>query len=119
MAIQVEHRIDDGVLRVTATGFDESLQQVEDYGQTVIAVAAAHDCTRIICDETGLKYTLSTINTYELAKFLSVAMPKVARVAIICSPQQAKDADFWETVAVNRGLQVRVFKDEASAEAWI
>jgi hypothetical protein len=31
----------------------------------------------------------------------------------------AEEADFWETVAVNRSLCVRVFLDPAEARSWL
>jgi DNA ligase (NAD+) len=37
----------------------------------------------------------------------------------IIQAQHLSDAEFWETVAVNRGLMVRVFPARAEAEAWL
>ncbi len=41
--------------------------------------------------------------------------PRVARVAIVCDPRHVADAPFWETMAANGGLTVRVFRDMAAA----
>ncbi|MCX6358565.1 MAG: hypothetical protein NT029_02060 [Armatimonadetes bacterium] len=40
-------------------------------------------------------------------------------MAIVCDPRYADDAHFWETVAVNRGLTVRMFPLEEAARAWL
>jgi hypothetical protein len=45
--------------------------------------------------------------------------PKVARIAIVCKPKHIEAGDFWETVAVNRGLQVHLFTDIDDAHSWL
>ena len=81
--------------------------------------ALENDCTRIICDESDLIYSLDTYDTYQLAEMLSKSVPLLLKVALICNIDQVDDAEFWETVAVNRMVTVRVFKDKKSAEQWI
>ena len=39
--------------------------------------------------------------------------------AIVGDPRFIDDAEFRETVAVNRGLQVRVFSEKGKALAWL
>jgi hypothetical protein len=112
-------RAEGQLLRVKAAGRDESFEEVKDYGLAIIEAAVAHGSIRILCDESELDYALGTIDTYESAKFIADLAPKVARVAIVCQPQHAFDASFWETVAVNRGLCVRFFLDLGRAEAWL
>lgn len=60
-----------------------------------------------------------TFDTYESARLIVEAAPKIAQVAIVCKDDDFKDAQFWETVASNRGLHIRVFKDPTSAEEWL
>jgi hypothetical protein len=38
---------------------------------------------------------------------------------VVCHPDFKADGAFWEDVAVNRGLMVRAFQDQALAEAWV
>ena len=119
MAIEFDHRIDKELLRVKATGHDENLEQVQEYGLAVMRAALENNCTKIICDESDLEYSLGTFDIFELVKSLSEVVPKVVKVALIYKPTQFDDVKFWENVAVNRGVQVRIFKDQASAEKWI
>jgi hypothetical protein len=40
-------------------------------------------------------------------------------VEIVCNPKQIADARFFEDVAVNRGLTVRVFTERDAATDWL
>jgi hypothetical protein len=119
MAISYFFETKENFLRVKSIGFDEDLNEVNAYGLAVVSVAISYDSTRILCDETELEYTLGTVDTFESAKVISHAAPKIARIAIACKPCHFQDAAFWETVAVNRGLTVRVFRTLAEAEDWV
>jgi hypothetical protein len=119
MAITVNFNCDGGLLRVCASGEDENLEQVKEYGMSIIKAALEFNCTRILCDETELTYNLSQIDTFDSARFISENAPKVGKTAIVCKPNQAKDALFWETVSVNRGITVKVFTSLLEAEEWI
>jgi hypothetical protein len=119
MAIDYSFHVDDDLLRVKASGRDESLEEVMAYGMAIIEAAKESGCTRVLCDELELDYALGTFDTFEAAKFIADQVPGVAKVAIVCKPEYADDADFWETVATNRGMLVRMFHDLEEAEAWI
>lgn len=95
------------------------MEEVVRYGMATIQAAQAAGCRRVLCDELDLTYRLGTFDTFTAAETISLHAPHVACVAIVCQPQSLADAEFWETVAANRGLTVRVFLDCASAEAWL
>lgn len=119
MSINFRLNIDSDTLRVAAWGRDENLAQVEEYGMAVLSAAISNNCTRAIIDESGLEYRLGKIDTFELANFYSEKVPQMAKVAIVCNPLYTDDAVFLETVAVNRGLQFRVFFNKQDAEHWV
>lgn len=119
MAIVYDFKTDNGVLRARATGKDDNLEQVISYGMAIIKATQPTGCGKILCDETALIYAPGTIDTFESARFISKHAPDVAKVAIVCRPENINDADFWETVAVNRGLYVEFFKNMADAEKWL
>ena len=119
MAITFNTRMEDGILVVESAGFDESLKEVQDYGMAIYHTAIMHKCNRILCDETKLEYRLNTLETFKSAEFISESVPSLARVALVCRPENINNASFWETVAVNRGLQVRVFTDLEKAYKWM
>ena len=119
MAIRYEMQAEGDLLKVKAAGADESLKEVNAYGAAIIQAALRHSSRRILCDETQLVYKLSVTDTYESARFIAESVPHVVKVAIVCNPQSYPDGQFWETVAVNRGLSVRFFKDLTQATAWL
>ncbi|NTW54470.1 MAG: hypothetical protein HGB15_06890 [Chlorobaculum sp.] len=119
MAITFHSEIADGLLLITASGRDEDVQQVIDYGSAVIDLAVESGVTLILCDERNLEYALDTFDTFKSAQQIAEIAPKVIRVAIVCGAKFLEDGKFWETVAVNRALQVRVDTDIEQAKAWL
>jgi hypothetical protein len=119
MAIQHTVTAEGDTLLVRAWGFDEDLADVQRYGEAVIAGCLAAGCTRVLCDESRLEYRLGILDTYRAATFLAEHAPRVARIALVCPASGFSDARFWEDVAVNRGLLVRVFTSTDAAKAWL
>ena len=119
MAIHYTMTRQDDILMVHTSGFDESLREVEDYGSALIEACVAGSYVGLLCDERDLEYRLGTFDTYESAKFISEHAPRMARIALIPNEKYIVDAQFWETVAVNRGLAVRIFKDPIAARQWL
>jgi hypothetical protein len=110
---------EDNLLVVNASGFDESLEEVEQYGLAIVNACKAGNYTRVLCNEFELEYRLSTLDTFKSAEFIVAQAARVGRVAIVCNEKFIEDAKFWETVAVNRGLTVRVFKSTEAARKWL
>ncbi len=119
MAIEHSARLEGGLLVVKASGFDENIEQVREYGLWIIDEALRLDVTHILCDERDLEYRLSTLDTFAIASYIAEAAPRMAKIALACNPRFMADAVFWENVAVNRGLIVKVFKDIDDARAWL
>ena len=119
MAIQYDIQAAGDLLNVRASGKDDSLEEVKAYGGAVVAAAVRHGSRRILCDERELVYNLALIDTFESARFIAESMPHVVQAAIVCNPRSFRDGQFWETVAVNRGLTVKFFQDLAAAAAWL
>lgn len=119
MAIHFTMDGDGDTLLVNASGFDESLEQVREYGMAIIAACVEGGFTHVFCDERELEYRLATIDTLDAAAFISEHAPRVGKIAIVCDPKGSADARFFEDVAVNRGLTVRAFKDPGGARHWL
>ncbi|NTW48619.1 MAG: hypothetical protein HGB19_02575 [Chlorobiales bacterium] len=119
MPITYEFEIDGDTLKVKAAGVDDSLDEVKQYGMAVIEATIQNGCVRVLCDERNLQYKLGTIDTFELAQHIVNSVPRVAKIALVCSADDIKDASFFETVVVNRGLMVKAFKELDAATAWL
>lgn len=119
MSISYQSAFSNGLLAITAEGRDDSIQDVIDYGCAVIELAIKHGARKIFCDERRLEYALDAFDTYQSAKEIAARADRVVRVAIVCAPEFLADGKFWETVAVNRSLEVRVDTDIERAKAWL
>jgi hypothetical protein len=122
MAISYTMTVDDGVLIVKTSGFDESLAEVEQYGMAIIRETLKTGVRKVLCNELDLQYRLVTFDTFAAAEFIVENAPEIAasgRVAIVCNPRDIDDAVFFENVVVNRGMTLRVFKDTATARTWL
>jgi hypothetical protein len=119
MNIRYTFQSEGHTLTVQASGHDESLDEVQAYGQAVVDEAVRSRCARVLCDERALEYRLGTLDIYDAAAFVAERAPRLARVAIVCDARFGKDASFWQNVAVNRGLSVRMFQDLPSARQWL
>jgi len=110
---------EDQYLKIISKGSCDNLVQLKEYVLALQEAAVSSGQLRLLVDETHLEYTLSTLNTYHSGCFLSQLSPKPQRIAILCKTSSLNNAKFWETVAVNRGVNVRVFDDRISAENWL
>lgn len=119
MAIKYAFICENHFLRVIASGKDDDLEQVQEYGMAVIKAAVENDASKVLCDERELEYTLGTFDTYESARIIAEAAPNIVKVAIVCKSENIGDAKFWETVATNRGLHIRIFNNIEDAQAWL
>lgn len=119
MAIQYEIWEDGGLLRVQASGRDDSLDEVMAYQAAIMQAVIDSKCVGVVSDERELDYALELVDAFESARYVAEHAPRVGRIAIVCSPKNLDDAQFWETVAVNRFLLVRFFLDLDEAEAWV
>lgn len=119
MSIQYALSGEGDTLRVVASGFDDSREDVEAYGFAIIRACMEQGYRRVLCNESDLEYRLSTLDTYRAAVTMAEHAPDVARVAIVPNPRFIADARFWEDVATTRGLTVRVFRTLTDAEQWL
>lgn len=119
MAIHYSFEMQSDYLLVKAWGMDEDLEEVKRYGEAVIQAAVQHNCTRVLCDETELVYRLELAETFFSAEHISKLVPSLHRVAIVTQASQLEVGKFWEDVAVNRGLYVRMYTSLDEARKWL
>jgi hypothetical protein len=63
----------------------------------------------------------TTVEYFEFAASFADRFPRNTRFAMVFSPKKMslENADFFETVAVNRGSSIKMFVDLANAESWL
>jgi hypothetical protein len=106
-------------MRVVSSGRDDDLAEVEAYSLAILKAALETGANRVLCDERNLEYAISFIDTYKLAEYASGMAAHLARIAIVCNPAYINDGKFYETVASNRGLIVRVTTNMMEAIEWL
>jgi hypothetical protein len=119
MAIEYKFRQDSDILKVRVFGKNNTLPQVKDFIMQMLATNVATGCHKVLCDLTELEYTPETIDVFESAKFYTDIARSDTVVALLIKSEQADPAVFWETVANNRGLNVKTFTDVSEAEVWL
>ena len=119
MSININIEDDQKVLKVISSGSCENLNQLKEYVLAIHNAVLSSCKTRVLVDETRLDYKLSTIDTYNSGCFISKLEPRLQKLAVLCRLDGWTDAKFWETVAVNRGVSVQVFRVREDAESWI
>ena len=106
-------------LKIVSAGVCEDLNQLKEYILAIHNATISSGHKRVLVDETQLEYKLSTFDTFNSGRFASSINPKPKKIAVLCKLEGWNDTKFWETVAVNRGVAVKVFRDQDSAENWI
>jgi hypothetical protein len=105
--------------KVTGTNTEEN---VRGYLQQIHETCVARNCSAILVEENLEGPTLSTLQIFQIASEGSVRSRFLVRRAayVDINPEHAPaDTQFVETVAVNRGMNVRVFATVPEAEAWL
>ena len=110
-----------GYLHASATGQNTSAN-VRRILQDVMSACAEHSCPRALIEEHLIGPSIGMLDAFEIvAESSRSARPAVELVAYVDTNSEHDSTllDFAETVAVNRGVRVRVFGTVAEAEAWL
>ncbi len=121
MAYDLRFEVRGDVLWVTATGI-RSFQTVLAMMQDISAASVEKKCEKVLIDVLALEGRLTTLDAFKIP---SEHFPKlrdhslITRCAIIDLEEFKHSYRFFETVAVNRGYNLRIFSDTGEAIAWL
>jgi hypothetical protein len=110
-----------GYLHVKVAGVN-SPQTVRRYMADVRAVCSQRRCPHVLIEENLDGPSLSPTAVYAVVcEATANAWPAVTKIAFVDVNPQHDQAlmKFAETVAVNRGVEVSLFKDVADAGRWL
>jgi hypothetical protein len=110
-----------GYLHISVNG-ENSADNVRRILGEVIAACTQHGCSRVLFEEYLVGPSLGTVEAFEIvAEGSDTARPVVQHVAYVdTNPEHDSSLlQFIETVAVNRGIHVRLFTTVREAEAWL
>jgi hypothetical protein len=109
------------IVHVVACG-----ELIKELGEEIItkaSVTAAEHQYYILCDVTKAKAKVSLVDWFFLPRTLSVYRnnkTRLIKTAIIISPgNQERVYSFFETVARNLGMNLKVFLNEEEAVIWL
>jgi hypothetical protein len=100
-----------------------SKEDVRDSSAAVIATMHDHDTRKVLTDLAEVEsLAVSTMGIYHLPKSymqMGLNLPFTEAIVVPKSSKIRKDAEFYETVCVNRGVNARIFEDRDQALEWL
>ncbi len=108
-------------LHVTVTG-DNTPEDIGEYFKEVLEACQQNHCFNILIEEYMHGPTIGAFPTFEvITQNVSLLLPYEHHLAYVDTNIEHGEANsqFGETVAVNRGLNVRVFSNAPEAEEWL
>jgi len=127
MTLIASTSVESGVLRVTVAGAF-SLPVAETNFLEILAAVASEECFKVLVDGRLVEGDPSTIQRFLYGSFAAESVAshirngKVAqtpRFAYVLQEPVLDPERFGETVALNRGLWVKVFENIDDARAWL
>lgn len=117
MTYHIGHTYDDATLRVVLWGAVDG-GSVDRLRDDIVTLGKERPVKRLLIDVRGLVDRVHPFEVVELVKRYP-AEGRLQRVAVVEDAEQAKAHQFHETVARNRGYDLRHFTDPAQAERWL
>ena len=114
----VRYDPEEEIVRVEMVGeFDA--QTLSASTMAMVEEMQRSSCTRVLLDHRQATPKLSVVEQYRRPEIAaSLGVPRLSRIAIVYKESQEAYA-FIETVAVNRGLIVKVFQVPEEALEWL
>ena len=90
-------------------------KEMRSYDPKMLANACDHfKCNKLLIDIQELTGKVSILENFDLGKGMATYLGLQKRVVILGTKEQSKD-DFIQTVAVNRGADVKIFSNKREA----
>jgi hypothetical protein len=121
MAYEMRMIHENDYLHVLVTG-DNTPADVAGYLDQIRQACAEHGFSKVLIEENLTGPPLRTGDIYDVVTAASAGVaPGIRYIAFVDTNPAHEFAQmkFAETVAVNRGVNVKVFRDVPSAVAWI
>ncbi len=119
MALDYTTKIDGDLLSVTTRGYDDNIDEVVAYGESIIGLCIENQCNKVIVDESEVTSVLDKVKTYEFVQRLLSLVPYNLCIAYVINPDYIEDVSFGVLVAENRGIHVKAFLSMEPAREWV
>jgi len=112
--------LEDGIVEIVHTG-QMSINEATESRTEAAATMAEHDLRLVLADVSATDHSKSTTDLYKFNASHYEVFPSFTRLAVVIppDPDNAKPAEFAQTVAVNRGIMMKIFLDREDAMSWL
>jgi len=115
--------VEEDFIAIFASG-NYSLSKANHLFEFSIDNALLHNRSNILIDVTNISGTIPFLDRFYYAENLANyraahALTKVNKIAVVGQEPTIHETRFGETVAVNRGVNVRVFTEMNKASIWL
>ncbi len=120
MSYELSYRHEPDYLHIQATGV-RTIESIVSMAKDLLAVRDEHGYSKVLLDVRGMVGGLGTIAAYKLGSddIQEFRRPGQLKLSIIDLKENRERFDFFENVAVNAGLNLRIFADVDKAMAWL
>src|SRR4030095_15183355 len=126
MSMILKTSVEADLLRVVATG-QFALEEAQEDFLKILAAVGAHNVKKVLLDGLQVVGDPSTMDRFLYAEFAAASLGKFAdrgvcrgtQFAYVLKEPMLDPGRFGETIAVNRGMFVRIFDNLRDAIAWL
>jgi hypothetical protein len=118
MPIQYQIENSPEYLLVTTSGTNVDFDEVMSYTQAIVMSAMKYNSKCLLFDGRQLHYTLSLEYIHKIAEYVSFYSSGRIKVALVFDNKHLEYGEFYEAVALNHGLTMRVTDDYKGALEW-
>jgi hypothetical protein len=123
MSWKIEYQEDMDIIRIENSG-KVSLKEIQDQTIRGLELVREYNCKRCLSDCSAMQSELNTIEIHRIVTLYNdITMPHSIRIAVLLptelTQQTRDDFQFYETIAVNQGYQVRLFTSRQMALDWL
>ncbi len=96
-----------------------TLEELYASRENAIQMLADFSCRRLLVDVVDMSNNLDTLQHFEFTSSHRRILPAGVRVAVMVRDDVKDDGSFVEDIAVNRGIDLRVFYRAPEALDWL
>ena len=95
-------------------------RDIQEAGRTeAIRALSDNGWCRLLADARWIDPAISVTDDFEFTAGHRSTHPPLVRIAVLYHPDQSERFQFIENVAMNRGLNLKIFTDAAEAINWL
>ena len=118
MTFNIKYDPDSHCVRTDIQG-EVNIGDIVEVSKEMVRLASLHDCDKILNDVRRAEPKLSTVDIYNIPKVLQESGLKPTTRSAIVAQDDHTDFQFLETVALNRGQNVKLFTNVDTAKRWL